>query len=115
MDNPETRDGAQLLYDPLFETPPDTVIRDTPGRGFFGKAAVKKAIFILVLLCFVGTSITLSFSSLTSSPFASTACCIVNANRIKVHILLIRFVISVQKYTICGRFALFLLFSLSIL
>ena len=35
MDDPftEKKDG-RLLYDPLFETPPDTVIRDTPGRGF---------------------------------------------------------------------------------
>ena len=61
--------GEQLLYDPLFETPPDTVIRDTPGRGFFGKAVVKKAVFILVLLLFVGVSVTLSFSSLTKARF----------------------------------------------
>ncbi len=54
-----------LLYDPLFENPPDTVIRDTPGRGFFGKAAVKKAVFIIVLLIFVGGAIVLSFSSLS--------------------------------------------------
>ena len=54
-----------LLYDPLFASPPDTVIRDTPGRGFFGKAAVKKALFILVLLVFVGGAIAVSFSSLS--------------------------------------------------
>ena len=66
MDDPftEKQDG-RLLYDPLFETPPDTVIRDTPGRGFFGKAAVKKAVFILVLLIFVGGAIVLSFFSLS--------------------------------------------------
>ena len=68
----ETPAQAPLLYDPLFETPPDTVIRDTPGRGFFGKAVVKKAIFILVLLVFVGVSITLSFSSLTKAKFHYT-------------------------------------------
>ncbi len=68
MGNPETS-GGKLLYDPLFETPPDTVIRDTPGRGFFGKAIVKKAIFVLVLLLFVGLSLTLSFSSLTKAQF----------------------------------------------
>ncbi len=61
-------DGA-LLYDPLFETPPDTVIRDTPGRGFWGKAPVKKAIFIIVLTLFVGSSIVLSFRSLTKDRF----------------------------------------------
>ena len=59
----------QLLYDPLFETPPDTVIRDTPGRGFFGKAAVKKAVFVIVLLIFVGGAIVMSFSSLSQDRF----------------------------------------------
>ena len=68
MNDPHTDEELQndvLLYDPLFETPPDTVIRDTPGRGFFGKAAVKKAVFIIVLLIFVGGAIVLSFSSLS--------------------------------------------------
>ena len=60
----ETLQNDVLLYDPLFESPPDTVIRDTPGRGFFGKAAVKKAVFIIVLLIFVGGAIVLSFASL---------------------------------------------------
>ncbi len=72
MENQETYGGAPLLYDPLFETPPDTVIRDTPGRGFFGKAVVKKTVFILALLLFVGVSITLSFSSLTKARFHYT-------------------------------------------
>ena len=58
-----------LLYDPLFETPPDTVIRDTPEHGFFGKAVVKKTVFILVLSLFVGVSIWMSFSSLTKDRF----------------------------------------------
>ena len=65
----ETNTDDALLYDPLFETPPDTVIRDTPGRGFWGKAPVKKAIFIIVLTLFVGSSITLSFRSLTKDRF----------------------------------------------
>ncbi len=65
----ETNSGEPLLYDPLFETPPDTVIHDTPGRGFFGKAAVKKTIFVLVLLLFVGVSIFLSFNSLAKARF----------------------------------------------
>ena len=69
MENLKEPADELLLYDPLFETPPDTVIRDTPGRGFFGKAVVKKAIFILVLLFFVGTSVALSFSSLTKATF----------------------------------------------
>ena len=56
-----------LLYDPLFAAPPDTAVHDTPGRGFFGKAAVKKAVFILVLLVFVGGAIAVSFSSLSQA------------------------------------------------
>ncbi len=58
-----------LLYDPLFENPPDTVIRDTPGRGFWGKAAVKKTVFVVFLTLFVGASIALSFSSLKKPRF----------------------------------------------
>ena len=69
MAHDEINNGEPLLYDPLFETPPDTVIRDTPGRGFFGKAAVKKAVFVLVLLLFVGVSIGLSLTSLTKAKF----------------------------------------------
>ncbi len=67
-DGEERADGP-LLYDPLFETPPDTVIRDTPGKGFFGKAPVKKAVFIIILSIFVGVSISLSFGSLTKDRF----------------------------------------------
>ena len=69
MDEIEKTADRQLLYDPLFETPPDTVIRDDPQKGFFGKAVVKKTVFILVLLLFVGVSIGLSFSSLAKDKY----------------------------------------------
>ena len=69
MANPVIDPSEPLLYDPLFETPPDTVIRDTPGRGFWGKAPVKKAVFVFVLTLFVGFSIVLSFRSLTKDRF----------------------------------------------
>ncbi len=69
MANNETCSDEPLLYDPLFETPPDTVIRDTPGRGFWGKAPVKKALFVVVLTLFVGSSIVMSFRSLTKDRF----------------------------------------------
>lgn len=69
MEQTELNTDGVLLYDPLFETPPDTVIRDTPGRGFWGKAAVKKAIFTVVLTLFVCSSIVLSFRSLTKDRF----------------------------------------------
>ena len=61
--------AAELLYDPLFETPPDTVIRDKPGRGFWGKAVVRKTAFVLVLTLFVGVTIALSVNSLTKARF----------------------------------------------
>ena len=69
MENIDPSADGVLLYDPLFETPPDTVIRDTPGRGFWGKAPVKKAVFVLAMLLFVGSSIVLSFRSLTKDRF----------------------------------------------
>ena len=62
-----------LLYDPMFASPPDTAVHDTPGRGFFGRAAVKKAAFILVLLVFVGGAIAVSFSSLSQDRLEYTA------------------------------------------
>lgn len=60
---------GRLLYDPLFENAPDTVIRDTPGKGFFGKAIVKKAIFVLLLMVFVGASVVMSFNSLAKEKY----------------------------------------------
>ena len=69
MNDAERKADELLLYDPLFESPPDTVIRDTPGKGFFGKAVVKKTVFVAVLTLFVGVSIALSFHSLTKNRF----------------------------------------------
>ena len=69
MEQRDPQNEARLLYDPLFETPPDTVIRDKPGKGFFGKAVVRKTAFILTLLLFVGVTIALSFGSLTKDRF----------------------------------------------
>ena len=69
MANTEKYEGKTLLYDPLFETPPDTVIRDTPGKGFFGKAIVKKTLFVIVLALFVGVSVGMSFHSLQKDKY----------------------------------------------
>ena len=69
MNDAERKADELLLYDPLFESPPDTVIRDTPEKGFFGKAVVKKTVFVAVLALFVGVSIALSFHSLTKNRF----------------------------------------------
>lgn len=40
-ENKKITEGV-LLYDPLFEHKSDTVIRDDPKKGFWGKAIVKK-------------------------------------------------------------------------
>lgn len=40
-ENKKITEGV-LLYDPLFEHKPDTVIHDDPKKGFWGKAIVKK-------------------------------------------------------------------------
>ena len=69
MEEHNTQSNSPLLYDPLFASPPDTVIRDTPGKGFWGKAAVKKTVFILILAAFVCASVVLSIRSLTKDVY----------------------------------------------
>ena len=67
-ENKKITEGV-LLYDPLFEHKPDTVIRDYPKKGFWGKAIVKKMLFIIVLASFVGVSVYLSFHSVSKEKY----------------------------------------------
>lgn len=67
-ENKKITEGV-LLYDPLFEHKPDTVIRDDPKKGFWGKAIVKKMLFIIVLASFVGVSVYLSFHSVSKEKY----------------------------------------------
>ena len=61
---------GKLLYDPLFDKKPDVKIQDDPTKGFFGKAIVKKAGFVVLLLCFVGISMFFSFNSIAKDLYA---------------------------------------------
>jgi len=54
----------ELLYDPMFEKKPPTDWEDSEKGGIFGKAAVKKAFFILFLLVAIGLSLLFSFQAL---------------------------------------------------
>ncbi len=69
MDKKNVPSESPLLYDPLFASPPDTVIRDTPGKGFWGRAAVKKTGFVLILAAFVCASVALSIRSLAKDVY----------------------------------------------
>ena len=59
-----------LLYDPVFAEKPPEGWEDSPGGGFFGKAAVKKAIFVAFLCLAITCSLLLSFRSLSKKKFS---------------------------------------------
>lgn len=69
MENEASFADKELLYDPLFETPPDTVIRDIRGKGFFGKAKARKTIFVLVIVLIVSVAFGFSLHSLSKDLF----------------------------------------------
>lgn len=52
------------LYDPMFAKKPPTGWEDSEKGGFFGKAVVKKAVFIFFLVIAIGTSLFFSFRAL---------------------------------------------------
>ena len=55
----------ELLYDPMFATNPDNLIKDDPSKGIFGKIALKKAAFIIVLVFFICLSMYFSFRTVS--------------------------------------------------
>ena len=59
-----------LLYDPIFAKKPPEGWEDSEKGGFFGKAATKKAIFIIFLLLAISCSLLLSFRSLSNKKFS---------------------------------------------
>ena len=63
-------DNEILLYDPIFANKPPEGWADSKNGGFFGKAATKKAIFILFLVVAVGLSLLLSFHSLSKKKYS---------------------------------------------
>ena len=62
--------GAPLLYDPIFAKKPPEGWEDSEKGGFFGKAATKKAIFIIFLVLAISLSLLLSFRSLSKKKYS---------------------------------------------
>ena len=63
-------DNELLLYDPIFAHKPPEGWEDSEKGGFFGKAAVKKAIFIIFLVLAISFSLMLSFRSLSKKKYS---------------------------------------------
>ncbi len=68
MENGVEREA--LLYDPVFAKKPPEGWEDSEKGGVFGKAATKKAIFIVFLVLAIGLSLLLSFRSLSKKEYA---------------------------------------------
>ncbi len=69
MDENKKVSHQKLLYDPLFDKKPDITLPDDPSKGLWGKTALKKALFIIAMVCFVGISIFFSFNSVSSDKY----------------------------------------------
>ena len=59
----------ELLYDPMFAEKPVLDWTDSDKGGIFGKAVVKKTIFIIVLLIAIGGSLFISFNSISKDKY----------------------------------------------
>ena len=59
-----------LLYDPVFAKKTPEGWEDSEKGGFFGKAATKKAIFIIFLVLAISVSLFLSFRSLSKKKYS---------------------------------------------
>ena len=59
-----------LLYDPVFAKKPPEGWEDSEKGGFFGKAATKKAIFVIFLVLAISLSLLLSFKSLSKKKYS---------------------------------------------
>lgn len=62
----------ELLYDPMFAKNPNSLLEDDPQKGFFGKIAVKKATFIIVLIFFISLSMYFSFRTVSKDTYTFT-------------------------------------------
>ncbi|MBR3767639.1 MAG: leucine-rich repeat domain-containing protein [Clostridia bacterium] len=59
----------ELLYDPMFAKNPNEILKDNPEKGIFGKVALKKAIFIIVLIFFISLSMYFSFRTVSKDVY----------------------------------------------
>lgn len=66
----EKIENELLLYDPMFAKKPPEGWEDSEKGGIFGKAATKKAIFIVFLLLAIGGSLFFSFRSLSKDKYS---------------------------------------------
>ena len=55
----------ELLFDPMFAKRPDSLIKNDPSKGIFGKIVLKKALFIIVLIFFISLSMYFSFRTVS--------------------------------------------------
>lgn len=62
----------ELLYDPMFAKNPNDILLDDPAKGIFGKIALKKALFIIVLIFFVAFSMYFSFRTVSKDVYTYT-------------------------------------------
>lgn len=62
----------ELLYDPMFAKKPSNGWEDSEKGGIFGKAIVKKTIFILFLIVAIGSSLYFSFNALGKEKYSYT-------------------------------------------
>lgn len=65
MDEEKKVTEEKLLYDPMFDHKPVLDWTDSPKGGFFGKSAVKKTLFIIVLLASIAGALFFSFNSIS--------------------------------------------------
>ncbi len=59
----------ELLYDPMFAKNPEALLQDNPSKRFFGRIAVKKAAFIIVLIFFISLSMYFSFRTVSKDVY----------------------------------------------
>lgn len=69
MDEKLTTIDGKLLYDPLFAKKPELDWTDSDKGGIFGKAAVKKTLFIIILLFAIGSALFISFDGLSKDKY----------------------------------------------
>lgn len=70
MDNENLPINEQkLLYDPMFDKNPASLLQDDPAKGIFGKIAFKKTAFIIVLFFFISLSMYFSFRTVSKDVY----------------------------------------------
>ncbi len=61
--------SQELLYDPMFAKKPESLLQDDASKGIFGKVALKKAAFIIILIFFITLSMYFSFRTVSKDVY----------------------------------------------